>query len=78
MRDRSIARAVAHGGDVESANKLVGRYDLRWRLWEGPEEVATRCRCVGASVFLEWPKHCRYGSKPNVFEFTHRLGFDEA
>eukprot|EP00969_Alexandrium_andersonii_P203117 8975659-Alexandrium_andersonii.AAC.1 len=78
MQDWNIARAAALGDDPALAKHLAGHYDFHWRLWEGIEEVASRSRRVGATVFLEWPKRCRYWAESRIVEFLDKLGFEGA
>eukprot|EP00975_Prorocentrum_lima_P047740 9981925-Prorocentrum_lima.AAC.1 len=60
------------------AQKLVDHYDLHWKLWVGFERVARHCHAVGATVFLEWPRHCAYWREPRVVSFMQELGFTYA
>ena len=62
-------------GRTATVVKLVGHWDLHWRLWANFERVALHCKRVGAACVLEWPAYCEYWEEPAVISFLERLGF---
>eukprot|EP00969_Alexandrium_andersonii_P314153 13878497-Alexandrium_andersonii.AAC.1 len=62
-----INAAHASRSNTQSfVRRLVGHYDLRWRLWLSFEQVARHCEQVGAIVMLEWPRACAYWREPRI------------
>ena len=55
--------------------KLIGHWDLHWRLWKGFERVVRHCANIGASVLLEWPRYRSYWSEPKVSSFLREMNF---
>ncbi|MFM7981845.1 MAG: hypothetical protein ACKPKO_21255, partial [Candidatus Fonsibacter sp.] len=55
--------------------KLIGHWDLHWRLWTGFERVVRHCADIGASVLLEWPRYCSYWGEPKVSSFLRDMNF---
>ena len=62
-------------GCTSTVHKLIGHWDLHWRLWENFEVVARHCKRVGASCILEWPAGCAYWREDRVRAFLDELGF---
>ena len=62
-------------GCSSTVHKLIGHWDLHWRLWEHFEVVARHCKKVGASCILEWPAGCAYWREERVQAFLDELGF---
>ena len=55
--------------------RLIGHWDLHWRLWSGFTVIAERCKRVNAAAILEWPKNCEYWDEPVVREIVDRPDF---
>ena len=49
--------------------RLLGHWDLHWRLWSGFKVAAEHCTSVEAAVILEWRRGCEYWDEPLVNEF---------
>ena len=48
------------------------------RLWRAFEQVAEHALDVGARVFVEWPRQCRYWGTPTVRKFLAKHNFVNA
>ena len=55
--------------------RLLGHWDLHWRLWSGFKVAAEHCTSVGAAVIVDWPRGCECWDEPWVNEFLVKHSF---
>ena len=55
--------------------KIAGHYKLFRKLWASFVIVAEHAISLGAAVFIEWPRYCRYWKERCVQRFLKKHGF---
>ena len=58
--------------------KIKYHWKLMKRLWKAFQVVAEHALSVGARVFIEWPRGCRYWKDKRVVKFLSKHGFINA
>ena len=61
-----------------TVRKIHKHWKQMRRLWRAFEQVAEHALNVGARVFVEWPRQCRYWGTPTVRKFLAKHNFVNA
>ena len=65
---------IAQWGDI-ALQRIADHYKLFRKLWRSFETVTEHAISIGAAVFIEWPRWCRYWKERRVQTFLSKHSF---